>query len=238
MSTPEKISAVSYLRVSSTSQLQGDGFSRQREAIHKYAAANDYEIVQEFADEGVSGTTELENRPGLAACLERIENNGVKVILVESSDRLARDAMVSELIVREAQKHGGTILTASGVNLTDGGDSNPTAALIRGVLALIAEFDKRVIVLKLRAARDRQKAKTGRCEGVRGFGRDPKRPEERDTLITINLGIAHGQNPEQIASWLNQKGILTRSGAPWRASTIRKIGKREENSNPVSEKAS
>lgn len=230
--------ALAYMRCSGMSQVSGDTWDRQEAAINKYAAANDIVIVEWYRDEGVSGTTELENRPGLAACLERIENNGVKVILVESSDRLARDAMVSELIIREAQKHGGTVLTASGVNLTEGGDSNPTAALIRGVLALIAEFDKRVIVLKLRAARDRQKAKTGRCEGVKPFGHDPERPDEADTLaILLHLEKVY-MDAEELADHLNEKGFPTRSGAPWRASTIRKIVKREESSNPVPEKAS
>lgn len=227
--------ALAYMRCSSRGQVDGDTWDRQEAAINKYAAANDLVIVDWYRDEGISGTTELENRPGLAACLERIENNGVKVILVESSDRLARDAMVSELIVREVQKHGGTILTASGVNLTDGGDSNPTAALIRGVLALIAEFDKRVIVLKLRAARARQKAKTGRCEGEKPYG---MRLGEEKTLNAILNMFAMNHNADSIAENLNNFGPKSRSGKPWRPSTIRKILARERSSNPVPEKAS
>lgn len=227
--------ALAYMRCSGMSQVSGDTWDRQQAAINKYAAANDLVIVEWYRDEGISGTTELENRPGLAACLERIENNGVKVILVESSDRLARDAMVSELIIREAQKHGGTVLTASGVNLTEGGDSNPTAALIRGVLALIAEFDRRVITLKLRAARIRIKAKTGRCEGVKPFG---TLPDESETLNAI-LNMDKGRMPaDYIANLLNSARTPTRSGKPWRASTIRKILARERTSNPVPEKAS
>jgi DNA invertase Pin-like site-specific DNA recombinase len=74
------IEACSYLRVSSTGQLSGDGFPRQREAISKFAAANGYELIAEFSDD-ISGKTELDNRPGLAACMERIENNGVKVVI-------------------------------------------------------------------------------------------------------------------------------------------------------------
>jgi hypothetical protein len=100
------IEACSYLRVSSTGQLSGDGYPRQREAISKFAAANGYELIAEFSDD-ISGKTELDNRPGLAACMERIENNGVKVVIVESSDRLARDAMVSELIIREFKASAG-----------------------------------------------------------------------------------------------------------------------------------
>lgn len=217
--------AVSYLRVSSTNQLAGDGFPRQREAIERYALANGYQIVQEFSDD-ISGKTELDNRPGLAACMERIENNGVKVVLCESSDRLARDAMVSELIIRQMQKVGGTIITVSGVNLTEGGDNSPTAALIRGVLALIAEFDRRVIVLKLRAARERKKSNNGRCEGVKPFG---MLTGEQITLEKILELHKLKNSADSIASYLNHfNHYNTRSGAPWRASTIRKILSREK----------
>src|SRR6187200_814188 len=93
--------AVSYLRVSGQGQVQGDGFERQRTAIAKFAKAAKYEVVDEFRDEGVSGTKELEHRPGLAALLDRVESNGVKVVLVERADRLARDLMVNEVIVHQ-----------------------------------------------------------------------------------------------------------------------------------------
>ena len=58
---------LSYLRVSGASQVEGDGFPRQREAIERFAAANDLKLEEEFRDEGVSGTNELEDREGLPA---------------------------------------------------------------------------------------------------------------------------------------------------------------------------
>ena len=68
----------SYLRVSGKGQIEGDGFPRQREAVKRYAGAQGFELVEEFRDEGVSGTTDLENRQGLAALIDRIESNGVR----------------------------------------------------------------------------------------------------------------------------------------------------------------
>lgn len=226
--------AISYLRVSGRGQLDGDGYDRQRAAIEKYAAANDLELVGEFEDGGVSGTTELENRVGLAAALERIENNGVKLMVIEAADRLARDAMVSELIIRQFQKAGGVIVTASGVNLTEGNDANPTAALIRGVLALIAEFDKRVTVLKLKAARDRIKSKTGKCEGVKAFG---IYDDERRTLELMISMRSRGVRYAVIAKHLNElSGHPTRSGKPWSVGTIAKILARAEAENAIGQR--
>ena len=67
---------------------------RQRDAVARLAGRNGYELVDEFRDEGVSGTKELSGRPGLAALIDRIESNGVKVVIVERADRLARDLMI------------------------------------------------------------------------------------------------------------------------------------------------
>ena len=113
-----KNKAVSYLRVSSKGQVEGDGFDRQRDAIAKFAKRAKYDVVEEFRDEGVSGTKDLEGRRGLAALLDRLESNGVRVVIVERADRLARDLMVSEVILSQFAKAGATVLTADGADLT------------------------------------------------------------------------------------------------------------------------
>src|SRR5438105_7980026 len=151
MAKKQVVDAVSYLRVSGKGQLEGDGFERQREAVARFAAVNGYRVVDEFRDEGVSGTRELDQRPGLASVLDRIEHNGVRVVLVERADRLARDLLVSEVILAQFRNAHTRVLTADGIDLTiTGGD--PTRKLIRQVLSAFAEFEKSVLVLKLRAA--------------------------------------------------------------------------------------
>ena len=85
--------AVSYLRVSGASQVEGDAFPRQRKAIAARAAALGLELVGEFADEGVSGARPLVEREGLMAALA----SGATVVLVERADRLARDLIEGEL---------------------------------------------------------------------------------------------------------------------------------------------
>jgi len=68
--------AFSYVRVSGKGQIDGDGFKRQAETINRYAKANKMEIVQEFRDEGVSGTKEALDRPGLTDLFVAIKANG------------------------------------------------------------------------------------------------------------------------------------------------------------------
>jgi DNA invertase Pin-like site-specific DNA recombinase len=49
------MNAFSYLRVSDKSQIEGDGFPRQRAAITKQAKTMGIEIVREYVEQGVTG---------------------------------------------------------------------------------------------------------------------------------------------------------------------------------------
>jgi DNA invertase Pin-like site-specific DNA recombinase len=217
--------AVAYLRCSSDASIFGDTWNRQLTAIRDYAQAHHIEIVGEYRDEGIPGKTELENRPGLAACLERVENNGVKIVLIEIADRLARDLVVAEVIIRQFQKARCRVISASGgVDLTAGDDSNPTAKLIRQILACVAEFDRCVTVLKLRAARQRQKTKNGKCEGRKSYG---SRPGEQ-RILSLILSYQQQFTTEGIAQMLNAFGHPTRYGKRWHSGTVSKILARQQ----------
>jgi DNA invertase Pin-like site-specific DNA recombinase len=54
-------------------------------------------IVDWFYDVAVSGADPIEARPGCAALLARIADNGVRTIIVETANRFARDLMVQEV---------------------------------------------------------------------------------------------------------------------------------------------
>lgn len=214
--------AVSYLRVSGRGQVRGDGFPRQREAVRRYAKANGLQIVAEYRDEGVSGAKELADRDGLAALLDRLQSNGVKMVLVERADRLARDLMVGEIILGQLRELGVTVIAAdSGTDLTVG-DGDPTRKLIRQVLGAVAEFDKNVLVLKLRVARQRIRAKAGRCEGRKPFGYYDGEPAVVERIRQLyrkprgrpRLSVA------RIAEALNVEGHPTRMGEPWAPRTV------------------
>jgi DNA invertase Pin-like site-specific DNA recombinase len=216
--------AVAYLRRSGA--LESDSFPRQRETIQHYADANDIEILEWFEDGHVRGVTEFKDRQGLASCMARCETNGVRLVLVEISDRLARDTVVFELIIREFQRLKVQVISASGgLDLTAGTDQNPTAKLVRQILACVAEFDRSVIVLKLRAARERQRANGQRCEGRKPYGIKVGEAEILTTILNMKAG---GYSAEEIARGLNCNEIKTRYGKPWSAGTISKILSRQE----------
>jgi hypothetical protein len=67
-----------------------------------------------------------------------------------------------------------------------------------------------MIVLKLRGARQRMKAATGRCEGRHFYGQHPLRPEEALGLKRIRELHAEGKCPLAIAKGAKRRGYLER----------------------------
>jgi DNA invertase Pin-like site-specific DNA recombinase len=108
--------AVAYFRTSSATNVGADKDSekRQRESVTSFARRGGYEIVDEFNDAAVSGADAIDERPGFAAMLKRIAGNGVRVILVETANRFARDLIVQETGWRFLQGLGVTLIAVEG----------------------------------------------------------------------------------------------------------------------------
>jgi DNA invertase Pin-like site-specific DNA recombinase len=137
---------------------------------------------------------------------------------------LARDLMIQETILADLQKRGHTLISAHEPDLCR---DDPSRTLMRQIFGAIAGYDRAMIVLKLRGARQRIKSKIGRCEGVKPFGHDPKRPDEGLALAAILACTDCGMTCEGIAHQMNARRVRTRTGKPWRGTTIAKIVRRE-----------
>jgi DNA invertase Pin-like site-specific DNA recombinase len=209
--------AFAYLRVSGKGQIDGDGFPRQLTAIKAYAAKHDIKIIRVFREEGVGGAKELENRPALLELMTALHSNGVKLVMVEKLDRLARDLMVQETIIGDLRKNGFDLVSVGEPDLLQ---NDPSRKLMRQIFGAISEYEKTMIVLKLRGARVRQKAKTGRCEGAKPYG---ELPGEVEVIERMKALRATGMVFDRIAAALNAEGIRPRRGARWHGLTVNKI---------------
>ena len=157
-----------------------DSQRRQAEAVEGYAEGR-HAVVQSFYDAAVSGADPVATRPGFGDVLAYCELNGVSVVLVENASRFARDLAV--------QLTGHALLRARGIELIPADaptyftDPSPTAEMVRQILGAVAvKFEKAGLVAKLKGARERKRAATGRCEGRKAV------PEPR-------LAVSRGSRP-------------------------------------------
>ena len=209
--------AYAYLRVSGKGQVRGDGFPRQLQAIKSYAAAHDIKIVKVFREEGVAGATESMNRPAWAEMMTALLGDGVKMIVIEKLDRLARDLMVQEATIADLDKSGLTLISVAEPDLMA---SDPTRILMRQMMGAVAQYDKSQIVLKLRCARIRKRAAAGRCEGRKPFGQTES---EKAAVARMYALRAEGLAFDRIAERLNAEAVPTRTGRRWHGVVINRI---------------
>ncbi len=218
----EPIKAFGYTRVSGLSQVGGDGPERQRLAIGNYATAAGIEIVEFFSEDGVCGATEWENRPAwvrMLAC-----TNGIRTVVVERLDRLARDLMVQEHILADLKARGISLVSTAEPDLDS---DSPTRVMFRQIMGAVAQYDRAMTVLKLAGARQRIRAAAGRCEGRKPYGGHPDRPEEKEIWARIMAMRAGLMTTRAIADKLNDDQVPTRmAGGRWHSALVARIVKR------------
>jgi DNA invertase Pin-like site-specific DNA recombinase len=209
------------LRTSSAANVGTDKDSerRQRLAIAAFAKRSRFEIADAdwFYDPAVSGADEIEKRPGFTALLNRIENNGVRVVIVEDASCFARKLMTQELGILSLVRRGVRVLTAAGDDLTDTDDDMRVA--IRQVMGAFAELEKKRLVKKLRGARERKKAETGKCEGNKSFAEREGWAALREAVLSLN----DGRSLREMAEALAAQGFLSGKGTLFAASAVQSM---------------
>lgn len=211
--------AFGYVRVSSAGQAaeDRDGFKRQEAAIRTWAQAHNLRIVRWFR-ESISGTTKPTDRPAFQKLLTALHGDGVKLVVCEKYDRVARDSMWIEWTIRHLRDHEFSLVSACEPELAN--DADPHRKAMRGMVAIFAELEKSALVLKLRAARQRAKqTRTDYREGRKAYGH---RPGEAEVITDIKALRSKGMSYEGIAAKLNAKGIKARAGA-WHANSVRRV---------------
>ena len=160
--------------------------------------------------------------------LSYIASNGARTIIVETASRFARDLMVQEVGFAKLQALGIKLVAADSPSSFL--DDTPTSKLIRQILGAVSEFDKAMVVAKLRGARERKRVITGKkVEGRKSHAeRNPelvtlvrqlrrRRPEGRAAIVTGHLSGAY-------AAWLCERawpsllcGFDCRDACSWAA---------------------
>jgi DNA invertase Pin-like site-specific DNA recombinase len=203
---------MAYFRTSSMTNVgeDRDTLKRQRAAVSIFAKAAGYHIAAEYSDDGAKGADPVDQRTGFAAMLKYIAVSGVHTVLVETASRFARDLIVQETGWRFLRDAGINLIAADSPNSFL--DETPTAVLIRHVLGAVSQFEKAALVAKLKAARERKKATTGKCGGRHSVGeRAPQTVALAKTLTRYPLN-GRKRSLRDVAAELEAAGHITPQG--------------------------
>ena len=215
------IKAYGYLRVSGRGQVKGHGFARQFETIETYAKGHGYKVEAVFKDKAVSGTNDETHRPEFSAMIEDILSNGIRVVVIESLDRLARAYRIQEQLLIYMASRGITLINAStGEDVTQAINDDPMKKAMIQIQGVFAELDKSLLVRKLRKARDAKKKATGKCEGIKRYGENNAEEQAIIKKIRYLRRLPRGLNKKRatyqsICDQLNSEGLKTQRDKAW-----------------------
>lgn len=212
--------AYRYIRVSGRGQLNGDGPERQRDACDKFFAQHGLEFAGELFDKAVSGKREGMDRPAFREFIETHDAHvaqgltPIGVIVVERMDRLARDLMVSEMLLRECRERGIKVFACDHEATIDlaSDDGDPTRKLLRQFMAALAEWQKSELVLKLAKARERIRRTKGRCEGPRPYGSTAGEQQMIKQIVSLREAPMTFAG---VADFLNESGFRAPKDRAW-----------------------
>lgn len=224
--------AVGYIRVSTNKQAEdGNGLEAQEASIRDYCARQGLTLLDFARDEGVSGASGEAVRPGLAAVLAALEDGKAEALVVDKLDRLARDLVLQETIIMRLASKGVSVVATNMPELT--GD-DPTRVLIRQIFGAFSQYERALIRSRVLAGKAVKSALGGYVGGRPGFGWQVvdgqlvHEDTERAVLDRMLELKAEGMSMNGMAGVLNREGRPTRTGAPWSATTVRRILRRIE----------
>jgi DNA invertase Pin-like site-specific DNA recombinase len=186
------------------------------------------DVVEEAASGGVRAGEEFsyEHRPVLLALMERAEEGEFDVLIIAKLDRLSRDYATLVVLERRLERHGVQVLSAA--EEQENGDG-PIAELLRGQLALIAQFERAQIRERLSAGKAKKRSKGGRAEGRVPYGyrsHDAKlelyEPEAR-VVRRVYRDFQDGRRVARVARELNRSGIPSPDQKRWSRQTVKAI---------------
>lgn len=228
--------AVAYYRVSTARQgASGLGLEAQRAAVEGLCTSRGWELIAPPFQEVESG--KRVDRPELLKALERAKLTGARLVIAKL-DRLSRDA-----VFLLALQNSGVRFVAA-----DMPDANE---LTVGIMALVAQSERKAISTRTREALQAAKARgqrLGNPNGAAAFRRAGKGTAAALEAVTANAAARAAQllpvlqrlrgdgvvTLGGIAAALNDEGILTARGGRWHASSVRNLVARLADGGAVS----
>lgn len=211
-----------YCRVSTDSDEQELSFETQCHYYQQYIQEHpDYELVDIYADEGISGTS-LNGRHGFKRMMDDAKAGKLDLILTKSITRFARNTVDSLNSLRQLHDLGVEVyFEMEHINSREG---NELLITILSSLAQESSHEKSNSV-KWGYRRQFEKGKVY-ASNLYGYRSDHGTlvivEEEAKIVREIFAMYLRGSSDREIANNLTERGILTRAGKnKWHASTIK-----------------
>ena len=163
--------AALYLRVSTNKQ----STELQRRELVEACERNGWEIVAEFADEGISGSKGRDKRPGLNSLMKGVVRREFQIVMVWSLDRMGRSLIDLVNILAELDaKNVGFYSHKQALDTT-----TPSGRLMFSIVGAMAEYEKSIIKERVVAGLEAAKAKGKK------LGRPSKAKEKTPEIIKL-----------------------------------------------------
>lgn len=226
--------AVGYVRVSTDRQAEhGFGVETQRATLAAWAANNECHLVEIYVDEGVSGTTDAIDRPGLAEAMQMIAEGRASTLVVARLDRLARSLSVQEACLAQLWVWGATVWACDIGEVRRDDPSDPMRTALRQMVAVFSQLERAMIVARMREGRATKAQDGGYAYGAPPYGYRAeagalvRHPVEQQTIERMMDLRAAGQSLREIGQILDHEGRPPRRSARWHPNAIRRIVERE-----------
>jgi len=218
-SKPEKtMKAYLYLRTSGDDGKDKAGLPVQRTDCNMFAARAGYEIIAEFADDGVTGKLPMHARPQGKMLIAALLADSVKTVLAYDAKRIGRTQPAFWSFIGMCRDNNITVLDAAGTDLT--------GSVMGGVNGMLAEMDRDATVARLAAGKAFWRGKK-RLEGQYHYGEHPLREYDAERAVVARVqALSVSMSSYAIAKILNSEGIRTRHGKLFDTTRIQRILKR------------
>lgn len=207
---------IGYVRVSSFTQKQkNNSIPLQTKKINEYCKLNDYELIDIYKDDGISGMS-LNKRLGYKDMLDYMKENSVDGIVVWSLSRLGR-RMKDVIDFMDYLKTNNIKFYSIKENLSN---DDKIGSLIMNILSSVNEFEVEVIKQRIKDVK-RNKKENGEVYGRLMYGYDNQNgklivnKEERNTIKRIKNLRSRGWSWRNISNKLNDDGIRSKEGKIW-----------------------